>query len=304
MREGMGTADGLTIETAARITFRDKETVEIMPQLRRAFSLVEILLRAETGRDYVKAQFARDARLAAWLGGDDAPDAFLDCEVYASEQLPEPVLTRGLIDRVVSCLGRAREFAVVHISGEIGSGRRTFARHCAKVLGRELLMVPFSAVGEDGVLNLPMWRRVLRELLLTDRLLCLCDVKCAPEKRTARLPAMLARMQKDLAQFESPVFITSEKDIKISPFMGVPVCTVAVPAPTIPQSAQLWRDIVGECAAEGGKKNVQITLRCGLRRVRLWQGERLLWLYWVKRMPFWKAVYHLQLYQDGRNEKL
>ena len=134
---------------------------------------MEILLQAEPGRNWLKAPFRLDGRLAAWLCGDDLPDAAIRCTVTDGEsELPPAILTEAEIEETASMLQAQSGTAFLHVSGESGSGRRHFARHVARRLGWELLEVPFDAVGEDGELNPVVWRRVLRELLLSDRLLC------------------------------------------------------------------------------------------------------------------------------------
>ena len=133
--------------------------------------------------------------------------------------------------------------ALIHVSGETGSGRKLFARHVAQKLGRELLLVPFDAVGQDGVLDIPAWRRVLRELLLSERMLCLYDLRCPVEKRRERLPVLLRQIERDLTAMGRPVFLTTEEGIKTVPFVNCPVHAVRVPRPTIHQSELIWADL-------------------------------------------------------------
>ena len=252
LREGMGLAGGLTIEAAGRIAWPEAEVIEMAPELRRAFERVEILLQADPITEPLKAPFRLDGRLACWLAGDDTPDPSLQARVARGDEfLPEPILTGEEILRTAGILSRQSGASVIHISGESGSGRRTFARHVARRLGRELLMVSFDAVGEDGVLDLRAWRKVLRELMLTDRMLCLCDLQCPAEKRSARLPVLLRQMERDLAGLDRPVFLTTEEGIKTVPFLNCPLHTVHIPVPSIPQSTRLWEDLARRYLPEG-----------------------------------------------------
>lgn len=306
LREGMGVAEGLTIETAGRLTWPEEETIDMMPYLRRAFEKVCILLQAEPGRDWLKAPFRTDGRLSAWLCGDDLPDETLDCTVEGAAALPPAVLTEHEIEQTAAMLREQPGFSVVHISGDIGSGRRYFARHVSHALGRELLMVPYSAVGEDGFLRASAWRRVLRELLLTDRLLCLYDVTCPAESRNTRLPTLLRQLETDLARMGRPVFLTTESGIKTVPFMTVPVHVVRVPTPTIPQSIQLWdafakQDLSGEAFPSQGLA-AKMTLTAGqmekivkMLRLRNPKGP------WSEKEIF-KLCY--QVLDDGRYENI
>lgn len=240
LRDGMGLVGGLTMEAAGRLTEPDAEIIEIVPRLRRAFERVEILLQAAPGQDALKAPFRTDGRLAAWLGGDEKPDALLCAETaQLTDQLPHPVLTEGEIACTAKLLSAYEGFALIHVVGEQGSGRRLFARHAAKKLGKELLLVPFDAVAEEGELHPVMWRRLLRELLLSDRLLCLTDVRAKEEK----LQRLLRQMEQDLTPFGRPVFMTTEASVKMAPFFSHAVHVVRIPTPTISQSVALWRDL-------------------------------------------------------------
>lgn len=252
LRTGLDVPEGLTIETAGRITHPQLESIEMIPKLRRAFDLVEVLLQADPLQPPMKAPFRLDWRLAAWLAGDDTPDETLECTVERFDRsLPVPVLTKELIWRTSQTLEQHNGFCFVHISGETGSGRRLFARHTARNLCTHLLLVPFDAVAENGILNPIAWRRVLRELMLTERLLCLCDITCPVQTRNERLPALLRQLERDLSRLGRPVFLTTGKDLKSVPFVSCPVYTVSIPMPTIPQSARLWRDLAAQYLPDG-----------------------------------------------------
>lgn len=243
LREGLGLSGGLTIEAAGRLTAPETETIEMMRELRRAFERIEILLQADPREEAVKAAFRLDGRLAGWLMGDDVPDSLLRAEVERGErELPNAVLTGEQIEKTIAMLKTQKGFSMIHISGEGDSGRRFFARQVARGLGRELLLVPFDAVVEDGVVKLTAWRRLLRELVLSDRLLCLYGLRCPSSKRAERLPVLLRQLERDLAPFGTTVFLTTQEDIKVTPFVKYPVCSVRIPKPTISQSARLWRE--------------------------------------------------------------
>ncbi len=255
LREGLGLAEGLTIEAAGRIAYPGEETVDLAQRLRAAFDRVELLLQAEPGRDWWKAPFRLDGRLAAWLSGDDTParEIAADCAVFRPDDvLPSTVLTGDLSAQTAERLNAEGGFSIVHVSGETGSGRRHFVRHTARAMRREVLCVSFDAVGEDGILLERPWRLVLRELLLSDRLLCLSGLDCPAEKRQARLPALLRRIEQTLKPLGRPVFLTTAPDVKVVPFLTAPVRTISIPTPTIPQSARLWRELA-ESRLEGAE---------------------------------------------------
>jgi len=106
-------------------------------------------------------------------------------------------------------------------------------------------LVPFDTIAGDGVLRPVSWRRLLRELRLSDRLLCLCGVSGSAD----RIPALLQQMERELASFARPVFITTLPSVKVVPFLSCAVHTVAIPTPTILQSAALWRSFAAQYLA-------------------------------------------------------
>ena len=240
LREGFGLSNGLTIEAAGRIACQDQETLDLLPRLRNAFDKVELLLQAEPGMDFLKAPFRLDGRLAAFLQGDDTPDRrLLEQGVYAdasNASLPPAILTGELVEQTAAHLRENPGLTLVHISGEPGSGRRFFARHTAARLDRELLVTPFHAVAsEQGFFPGP-WRLVLRELLLSRRLLCLREIQGPP--------GLLRQLERK--PVSRPVFLTSRPAVKTIPFLEGSIWPVQIPALTILQSARLWRALASE----------------------------------------------------------
>jgi hypothetical protein len=311
LRTALGVSEGLTIETAGRVICRNDESIDLAPQLRDAFDRVELLLQAEPGRDWWKAPFRLDGRLAAWLAGDDTPDRSLEglCAVTVPEDLlPPATLTGAQAVRTAQQLAQRPGFSVVHIFGAPSSGRRHFARHVAQELGASLLIVPYEAIAPDGTLDLQLWRRVLRELLLTGRLLCLSGLDCPPEKRTARLSVTLKQLERDLAPLGRPVFLTTKEDIKIIPFLSCPVLSQRIPMPTILQSTQLWREMAeqtlperaGNVPAQGLAAKMSLTagqIQRILRLLRFQNPDGP----WTERDIF-KLCY--QVLDDGRYENI
>lgn len=308
LREGLGLADGLTIEAAGRIACREDESIDLAPRLRAAYDRVELLLQAEPERDWWKAPFRLDGRLAAWLAGDDTPVRSLEQSCAISrpdDELSPCTLTADAIRETAARLRDLSGFSVVHISGEEGSGRRHLARHTAHILGRPLLLVPFDAVAQDGFLRPAPWRRVLRELLLSEYLLCLSGPDRPDEKR---LPQLLRQLERDLSVFGRPVFLTTPASVKVVPFLRAPVLSVSIPQPTILQSAQLWRELAGSLLPDGGSGFPAESLAAKMS-LTAGQMERIVRLLscrqpvgpWAERDIF-KLCY--QVLDDGRYENI
>ncbi len=250
LREGGLCTDGLTIEAAARIACRTQESIDNIPALRRAYDRVELLLQAEPGHsNFLRTPFQPDGRLAAWLSGDDDPDhAMKDFCTVVPPDSPEPPFRR--MDREIretaDLIRRTGGFCLVPIRGERTSGRRFFARETARLLGRELMLVPYASVSENSRLLAKPWRRVLRELLLTDRLLCLCDLDSPPEGQFDLLPAQLHMMERGLASLGRPVFLTTDEKVRAVPFVQAFVAPVAIRPCSVQESVALWESLSRE----------------------------------------------------------
>lgn len=299
LREALGLELG--IQAAGKIACRDRELPDLAPRLRTALDLVELLLRTEDG------VFRPDGRLSAFLKGDDRPDRGLAARGAAlrREAPPPAVLTGGPAEETAKRLASAPGFVLVHISGEPSGGRRFFARHVARSLGRDLLEVPFDAVGRDESL----WRRLLRELLLEERwLLCLHGLDCPPEKRRTEMPPLLRRLERELAPFGRPVFLTTEPGVKVLPFVSCPVCPVAIPRPGLSESVALW-NALAERELPGGAASFPAESLAAKMTLTAGQMERILRLLrlqnprgpWTEREIF-RLCY--QVLDDGRYENI
>lgn len=250
LREGMGRpAGGLTIETAARIACRDTECMDQLPQVRRAYERVELLLQAKPdGSGFLKAPFQPDGRLSAWLGGDEQPcDALRRSgSLFLPERSPAPAYCRmeSGIEEAAALLTQAGGFAVLHVSGEKTAGRRFFVRETARRLGRAVLFIPYDAISEKGRLLTAPWRQVLRELMLHDWALCLHDLHQG--ENLAALQKQLAIMERDLAPFGRPLFLTSDEKTRVLPFVDAFVCAMPIRSCSMRESAGLWRALAQE----------------------------------------------------------
>lgn len=272
LQEGFGgRGDCLTIETAARVAFPEEEPIGHIPALRRAYDRVELLLLAEKGEGgFLTAPFRTDGRLAAWLAGDPEPDQALNgCSTVFSPQGEAPSFRRleGEICETAQ-LARRAGFCFVAVRGERTSGRRFFACETARLLGREMFLVRYASISENGRLLAGPWRRVLRELLLTGRLLCLCGFGGAPQGDAGLLPAQLRVMERGLAPLGRPVFLTTEENVRVVPFVKAFVAPVAIGPCSLEESAALWRAFAAEKLAAGeefpsGELAAKMTLTAG-----------------------------------------
>lgn len=250
LQEGGLCSGGLTIESAARVALREEEIIDDIPALRRAFDKVELLLQAQPGvADFLHAPFSPGGRLAAWLAGDDAIDHALQntCTVFFPDS-PRSAICRmeKEIQAAAALIKRCDGFCVAAVRGERTSGRRFFVKETARLLGQELLMVPYRGVSENGRLLAGPWRLVLRELLLTGRTLCVSGIEAAPEGASNYLPAQFQQMEKTLAALGRPVFLTTSESVRVVPFFHAPVIPAAIRPCSMAESAALWDALAAE----------------------------------------------------------
>ncbi len=250
LREGLGLREGLTMEAVGQIALRGHETICYIPELREAFGYIDILLQADPATDWLKSPFQLDGRLAAYLRGDDSIDPSLarHCLVHSpyEENLPPPCFTAALLTEHAAMLQSARGFRVVSISGERHSGRRFLAKHLAASLRRPLLEVPLSFLIEQGTLQQTRWRKVLRELMLSERLLLLTELPV----EELRLPEMLRELVRDAEGLGRLMFVTGQKKAKVLPFLDCYVQSIAIPEPSILESARLWETFAAQYLTE------------------------------------------------------
>lgn len=227
----------LTIEVVGRMCRPQMDVMEQMDLLRSAYDLVHILLLAETTPNFLKSPFRLDGRLASFLLGDDRLDWNVSqVATLFEEDLSQEtaVLTAGQMERTKAILEQAPPRPVVLVRGEAGSGRRFFVKKLASSVGAQVIFLPFSAVLDGRQLYEFFWQKVQRELLLSDRVLCLTDLA-----KDCPVP-ILRRMEADLNKFQRPFFLLSQADARLLPALEGNVVHIQIPAPSINQGRQFW----------------------------------------------------------------
>lgn len=227
----------LTIEVVGRMCRPQMDVMEQMDLLRSAYDLVHILLLAETTPNFLKSPFRLDGRLASFLLGDDRLDWNVSqVATLFEEDLSQEtaVLTAGQMERTKAILEQAPPRPVVLVRGEAGSGRRFFVKKLASSVGAQVIFLPFSAVLDGRQLYEFFWQKVQRELLLSDRVLCLTDLA-----KDCPVP-ILRRMEADLNKFQRPFFLLSQVDARLLPALEGNVVHIQIPAPSINQGRQFW----------------------------------------------------------------
>lgn len=244
LQEVFGTKGAvLTMDMVGCISRPDEETIDHIPALRHAYWLVSTLLQADPQGDPISSPLSIDSRLGAYLSGDYAIDSALSPYVNLYPPVnppPTAVLTSQRADELLPKL-LEHQFSLVHISGDVSSGRTFFAHQMASRLNRGLLVVSFPALCKGDQLDANLWQKLLRELMLSDRLLCLQNFGLKEQATQESFRQLLRRIERDLVACGSPVFFTTNNKVKLTPFSDYVVFPVDIPTPTILQSETLWK---------------------------------------------------------------
>lgn len=238
----------LNIAAAARISARDRECIEIMPQIRRAYGRVRILLQAkENGEGFLYAPFQTDGRIAAWLAGEEEPDDRISfCSLWRhGEELPRRTTGERELREQLQGM-RSDAFSVLLAGGEEGSGRRFLMKHAAAQLHREILFVPAKRLIRDGGLCRRPWLLIQRELLLGDAMLCICGFGDGEEESDAGYLEALEEIGRDYQRLNRPLLLTADAQARVQKAFDVPVRMVRIGEYTMQESCALWIALAGE----------------------------------------------------------
>lgn len=239
LQELFSTRTGLTVEMAGRIAYPHLSTIENVALLRSAFASVHTLLLAEPSYNFLKASFILDGRLAAFLMDDDRIDWNLAplCTVFAGDvALPPSILMEEALTTTQQSLeNHIQNSVVVLIRGKKGSGKEFFVKKLVEHLGGDVIFLPISAILEHGKLHPILWQRLLREMLLSQRMVCITQLDGGIS------PEVLCQIQRDLSKFQRPFFLCSSEKSRLLPALSGNVIRVAIPTPSIHQGSQLWQ---------------------------------------------------------------
>lgn len=231
-------SDGVTIEIAGKICFRDRETIEMMPLLRDAYDRAEILLSAECEKEsFLRANFLPDGRLAAWLRGDERMERGLKgCRLLRrEEELPRLLNHVSMAEEAAARLNGG-EFLAVQAVGEKTSGRGFLLRHVAQAIHVDLLEVPAGYLIRQGALIEKNWRRVKRELLLTGSCLCIRGI----EDREEAGNGFFVKLEREYNGLDRPLFLATSARVKAAPFFDTYTEVMEIPENSFEQSVRLW----------------------------------------------------------------
>ena len=276
-----GTANGTTIELAARLVCGDKEVLDFFEETKEAYRRVELLLQARYPSAYFMTETLRaDDRLIDWLnGGDDLsllnPEFLHWCMPQADM---EPCFQEALAVRLTEELreledgGQSDRMAVVCVTGEAYSGRRFLVRSVAARRNRRLLMADAAFLGDMDSL-LMQFRKLLREVLLGSVELAVTGLDSQPETVSC-IRIMAAEYQKTAegawragvgaAPVERPLFLTAQEGVKLIPKLDVPVVSGACQTTDRNVNFAAWEYFSTKYLGEGVLNSRELTVKMKL----------------------------------------
>lgn len=244
---------GVTIFLASKIWNGDTSIIDKNTTLREAFERCELVLQAEYPvSDIGETLLHADDRLVQWMA---------DCSTLFSH----PFIKNGnlekkkrssiwkkkkmeVLEELQTVKGDFEEIKVVAITGEKGNGRSYLVREIAEALGKNILMVDISFLGNlDNILV--QWRKILREILLTPTLVCIQGIEKESSWET-KVSILSDEYEKTVkkayragiqdAPGKRPLFFTCTEDIKLVYLLNQVVIQKMLPLPNMAQRAAFW----------------------------------------------------------------
>lgn len=239
-----GEYGGVTVALAGRLIYPQDGFYDCFHEMQEAFDLVSLLLNAGEGSDFTVTPLALDARIADFAEGGKRVDARIDkiARVFTKEETLPSLLIReeqiGRVAKQLSAFEKEQEAScLVHIFGGYGIGKRFAAKHIARFCGLVLLLVDGAFLKGEPSWVLHKTRIIIREAMLCGGAICLYGWK---DKDSASLLPSVKRFLWEAEKLQQPVFITSEDNIRILPFLQNKVLELSLPPCTPAESSLLW----------------------------------------------------------------
>lgn len=248
-----------TVGLAGKLLFGDDYCLQNPESLKRSFDAIGCLFQvARPTKNLLTEPLVIDDRLISYLGGVKELSLpgmpFISIYQDDCKESREETFRADELDRVsreletFSLLGPVDRVPVVAAIGEEMSGRKFLLKRIADERNYELLMVPFHAFGdmEHLLYNL---QKFLREILLSNQVLCIVDVKT--DEHTMTMLQIILREYEETAKRgfymgagdslnRKPLFLTGDGKMKLSAHFDRFVCQVECKTPDMAQAAAAW----------------------------------------------------------------
>jgi len=247
---------GLTVEIAARITYVQDDYLDLYDEMEEAYEcLKQIVSMIEQGNSQFRNVFVIEDRLIAFLSGQKRMDcklARVGCYMEPADTISNVCIMEKQIQQTCMQirLTETNSLRIVQIGGKRESGRRFAVRQIASRLRIPLLLIPLDYLFADREFQQERWGRVLRELLLTDRALCVYDEEDCKKEEVMRLLPFYRELEKRYANLDRPLFCTTGSSVKLIPFLEGAVFGFDIPKYSIRQSICLWEQAMKEYGME------------------------------------------------------
>ena len=247
------------IGLVAKVLFGDEFCLQNPEMIKSAYDAVSrlFLVRKPTANRLTEPLIVDD-RLLQFLGGENDISLFENpfVSVYQEDfaESQREIFQGGLLDQVSQKLaayeerGNEKQVPMVALLGEKMSGRKYLMRRIADDRQYPLLIVSSQILGDmDQIRNI--LQKYLREIILTNRILCIVDVE-TDEYTMTKLKVILQEYEEavnyslqtgvgDWANHK-PLFLTGDSKMKLSPFFDRFVCQVECKTPDMHQAMAAW----------------------------------------------------------------
>lgn len=274
--------DGVTIELAAKLVYDEDFVLPYYPECSIAAEMCRYLFPdAKMDSDLFHAPLTADARLIQHLTGLSVPDKRLGLmtEVFEPdmEQMKEWYALNPATEHEIEMTEKRlseKTNICIHISGETKSGRRFTAKHIANKQGLPLLLVDYERLEHKNSSFFPLWKIILRELFLTDKCLCIYHISCSEEEQKA-LILMLKYIEKEYMPFEKPLFLLSQPNVKLLPFLETELHEISLKNCDSQQSQHLWELFLKRYGIEGIVNSRELAAKMNLPVAQMQQVASL-----------------------------
>ncbi len=228
-------SQSVTMEFCMSIWSGEEKTLNLLKQYDTAKNFLIVTSR---NLPYYRQSFIADDVLSDFVVGEPALDYTIKTLAFVEDgarPLQQLYINRHILDEICQSLKNNK---VVHISGEIGCGRRLLVRHACRETEIPLLMVNIQQLFKQDNNISDRMNRIKRMAMLFDYALCFWSVDSSEEGFVLQL---VEEVLSKTEQLKTQVIIITDTDVAIIPHYHHPVDHIAVPQPCREERTALWQ---------------------------------------------------------------
>ena len=243
-----GTREGVTMGLVAKIVYGDREFLDKFGIIRKAYDRIELLFQVKPqSSNMIDVLFSADDRLIDWLAGENNIELLKSrfVTVYNSESaFDEKVIFENKINQTAVSIEKflalnSDKIPVVVVSGDELSGRRFTVKRIVDRLDKNIIFADMIYLGDIKQVVVK-WRSLLREAMFNDVSICITGINMF-EHTVAYIRILTEEYMRYLRYMgDSPLFLTVDKSVKVTPMIKNPVINIELPIPNVSQRKEAW----------------------------------------------------------------